>query len=68
VLSKHLELDRDTGTVKGAIAEREVSQENRGRSQSEIEAMDESVRSGFGGSATRQAHEQERRQATGDGN
>lgn len=50
VIAKALGIDTESGDMTGkALAEREVSRENRGRTQSEIEALEDSVRAGFQG-------------------
>lgn len=49
IVAKALGMDRETGELSGdIIAEREVSRENRGRTQGEVQALEESVKTGFG--------------------
>lgn len=65
VVAKVLNIDTDVDTADAsmsakALAEREVSRENRGRTQSEIEALESSVNQGFTGETTRQQTERER--------
>lgn len=50
VVAKALGIDTETGEMSHtALAEREVSRENRGRTPEEIAALEESVQSGFTG-------------------
>lgn len=70
VVAKALAIDTNADTADAsmtakALAEREVSRENRGRTQSEIEALEQSVGQGFTGETTRQQTERERRTGTG---
>lgn len=50
VVAKALGIDTESGEMSGTVlAEREVSRENRGRTQSEIEALEASHAKGFTG-------------------
>ncbi len=63
IVAKALGIDTESGEMTGnVLAEREVSRENRGRTQTEIEALERSTTSGFTG-GERAAVENER--ATG---
>jgi hypothetical protein len=64
VIAKALGIDTEAGTFSGnVLAEREVSRENRGRTQAEIEALAQSVNEGFVAESTRQETERERQTA-----
>lgn len=61
VVAKALGIDTETGEMSGKVlAEREVSRENRGRTQTEIEALDHSVDKGFQPQSTREEALKER--------
>ncbi len=65
MVAKCLGINTETGefTKGNVLAEREVSRENRGRTQSEIEALEDSVKQGFTGETARQEAERERQTA-----
>lgn len=60
IIAKSLGIDSEEGTglSEGALAEREVSVQNLGRSQTEINALDESIQEGFGGEGQKQSSKQ----------
>jgi hypothetical protein len=63
VLAKVLNIDLETGDVAGTLAERELSVQNIGRTQAEINEMEDAVRHGFDVVETA---EHDKKQATGE--